>query len=778
MMTTTPSAAQCAQCSLAGDSGLRRSTVRAALGAVLCFGVGLVAPACSDPHHVEPPPFAVMIEQDRTDGGTATEFALRVVRPGEDSRIESVRWDFGDGRHADSREARVRYDKPGVYPVTVSTTDGDGREAEDSAMLTVFGPPGSNLVGPGGIPMPAVIGDVDGDQLVTMRDAQRIARHVDELEFLDPAVELAGDLDLDGEVGSLDAQLVLEAAVAQRPLPDRMLESRGGPGKFVHLISHRLMDPGARVELEVGGVPVRTAHRPALGYANFFVPLDPAPAAGVTEVVLKLDGQSVARYPFEVEAAASVPDEPLAEILEAMQLAGALRAQLPATVGALVDASGGVAEERALLVAVTQSSVDLLADVGRQLQILMQELRPEVRRLLRIAMDSNGLQPALAELRSVGSGSALRAGLVGENFLPLLCRFERIKAAVGPIDKVIQAGCDALILAATACSIIPGPWVPACVSALLGLVSVCAIAAAPAAAIAAVDDFIPDPPDRLLVKTEPGASPTEPTRIRVELPTVGLAGVCRHAGGSIKDWIVKKARVLLLRRSPGLRQLFTVLRTLAGKDRRSVMRRLLDAIERTIDDALGRAVSGSDLERWLQSFATKVCDVWRGGLPLAPALCQLSMEPDVGSLQLGGSGDPIALWQCGTNSPAPRTTLTVKRDVCGQVVEGTATLACGFQDVTFVFGDNGSLNDDIFELRVNGRVEKTSSVPSRRLTKTLKLAAGEHTVQLVGRAAPDNIGTYYLQVIGAQVKSGPPLSGTDLVPSVTHTWKIEAGTGQ
>jgi hypothetical protein len=87
-------------------------------------------------------------------------------------------------------------------------------------------------------------------------------------------------------------------------------------------------------------------------------------------------------------------------------------------------------------------------------------------------------------------------------------------------------------------------------------------------------------------------------------------------------------------------------------------------------------------------------------------------------------------------------------------------------------GDNGNLLDDIFEVKVDGQTVLTSSAPVRSISTTLNLPAGNHGVQMIGRAAPDGVGTYFIEFSGATVVSGDPLSGTDLTPGVVKNFTI------
>jgi len=63
----------------------------------------------------------------------------------------------------------------------------------------------------------------------------------------------------------------------------------------------------------------------------------------------------------------------------------------------------------------------------------------------------------------------------------------------------------------------------------------------------------------------------------------------------------------------------------------------------------------------------------------------------------------------------------------------------------------------------------------RNICTSLNLTAGNHTVQMIGRAAPDGIGTYFITFTGATVVSGPPLSGSNLSAGTMFTWTINVG---
>ena len=96
-------------------------------------------------------------------------------------------------------------------------------------------------------------------------------------------------------------------------------------------------------------------------------------------------------------------------------------------------------------------------------------------------------------------------------------------------------------------------------------------------------------------------------------------------------------------------------------------------------------------------------------------------------------------------------------------------------DITF--GDNGNFNDDIFKLVVDDKVITDGSSPQRKVGPiSVPLAAGTHTVKLVGIRAEDEIGTYYIEFAGNVVSvNGDALEGRDLLKDSVKTFTVVIG---
>lgn len=83
--------------------------------------------------------------------------------------------------------------------------------------------------------------------------------------------------------------------------------------------------------------------------------------------------------------------------------------------------------------------------------------------------------------------------------------------------------------------------------------------------------------------------------------------------------------------------------------------------------------------------------------------------------------------------------------------------------VTITIGDWGGVVDDVFEVWFDGTPVLAPGVPVRTAATTFETYAGSHSVYLIGKVVPDNIGTYEISFSpNVAIVSGPPLQGSDL----------------
>lgn len=128
-------------------------------------------------------------------------------------------------------------------------------------------------------------------------------------------------------------------------------------------------------------------------------------------------------------------------------------------------------------------------------------------------------------------------------------------------------------------------------------------------------------------------------------------------------------------------------------------------------------------------------------------------------------------------APPGLETGDVHVEVDGQISNGLLFTKLT-REVIFDFGDNGTLNDDTFALFVDGDLIHSMPTPTRNAGPiALDLADGTHSVTLRGITAPDNVGTYFIDISGDVVSvTGDPLTGSDLTAGVEKHYTIEVGT--
>lgn len=93
--------------------------------------------------------------------------------------------------------------------------------------------------------------------------------------------------------------------------------------------------------------------------------------------------------------------------------------------------------------------------------------------------------------------------------------------------------------------------------------------------------------------------------------------------------------------------------------------------------------------------------------------------------------------------------------------------------VTIAVGDWGTSTDDVFEVWFDGAPVLAPGVPVTNVSTTFETYAGSHSVLLVGKIVPDNIGTYQLSFSpNVAVLSGPPLQGSNLQAGETFSYYV------
>lgn len=729
----------------------------------------------------------IAADVDRTTGVPGTLFKLsgRVVQA--TSPVEQWHWMLSDGREFTGPTVSVSFVTPGLYSAHLMATDQEGTVVHAETGVMVFDP---TTQAPPELGLPVQVGDIDGDGTITLKDAHRVAKHAGRLERLADAAVPAGDVDLDGEVTPGDALLLGQAVAAGEPLPTVLLPDHGAPGARVNLISPDLLDPTAIIEIQVGEAAwIQQPLRPARGYATFVIPFDATQRGtmrgtpGPVEVQIRSNGVVVDTLTFEVEALPPLPANPKAELQALFDDYLALLELNQAVIQQLLDLAVVDGEQKELLLAAfSVAEEDAAAKMANLRALLDQPGGEELARLFFLFANANGY-PEYRQLLTdflATDAVALRATLQAmagtdapsvDEILNALCAAKKASDLLDTGGDILGWGCDALLVAAIIAAVVPadGPVVDAAL--LFTWASGCGAVEAGLEMVLLINSLVGSIEPDLRFE----ASPTSPrqgetVKLRAQIELTGIDDLCGFAVGQGRDELIEdlaeEAIERLLRKKLALRALSKAVELLSEE--------LLEELEDRLEAAVVRAVGDTEVASALEELANKVCGLLNLGVPLLDDLSRIMQgpNPNVGTLTFVGDGTANYTCPDGSSSTADSVTFTATRDLCGEMAQKQVTVHCESRPVTITMGDNGSANDDIYEVRIQGVTVLTSSVPVRSISTTVNLPVGDHMVEMIGRAAPDGIGTYFIRFSGATVIGGAPLSGTDLTPGVVKTFII------
>ena len=722
-------------------------------------------------------PFVVDLEVDRVSGVVGTSFSFDASAMGNESPIATWGWDFGDGETADTASADHTYGATGFFLVEVTATDEGGQSVTAGVVVAIY-EEGAAITALGGEPLPARMGDVDGDGKITVADSHLILKHARGLAILGTAGQIAAaDVDLDGDVDEEDARLLAGAIVAGQPVPRRITPDHGAPGTGVNVISPALLAAGAVVEVQVGASAPTPLFRPVLGYGSFLIPFD-----AVSNVMSNLQGQTVQirilvdgaeedSFDFELEDPEPIEGEPGEQLL-------ALLDEMPRVVGALrpllsdyFDFIGATEDERAVIEALLQMADEDMAAARPQIVEGLAKLDDETRLRIQQVANANGLTEALDDVRALLEQRQTQG--LGDIVVTSICLTKTLERTRAQIDKVVGWICSFVEI----CAIVPSPAQPFCVA----LVPACAAYATTGTLIQMVSNLLPNIDSELLVTASPSVlGAGDQAELRVYARLRGIEGFCLEGGRNLEDALRFEFSKFLFRKLGGARVARTVLGRYPVDQRGGLKKEVVERLQKTLDFLVKRAFSALGINDLMKGIQTKVCSAVQDALGPSPFTVPVDdamfLDPpaEVGSI----SGDAPEIFTCdpplGTTRQVTLQAILVT-ECNSEPHRGEVGIKCssGVSSVTIRMGDSGSILDDIFEVKVDGVTVLTSSVPVVSVSTTITLAAGPHTVEMIGRAAPDGIGTYFIEFTGATVTSGPPLRGGNLSAGTTFTFTIE-----
>jgi hypothetical protein len=734
-------------------------------------------------------PLVVAADVDHTTGVSGTQFTFtgRIVK--SNSPVQNWHWTLSDGRELSGISISVSFPAPGLYGADLMATDQQGNVVHAESGVIVFDP---SAQAPPELGLPKQIGDIDGDAVITLADAHKVSKHAGRLESLPDAAKPAADVDLDDRVTPDDARLLGQAVAAGAPLPNVLLPSHGAPGVRVNLISPVLLDPTADIEIAVGqSLWVQQPLRLVRGYATFMIPFDVTMSnsiqvtPGPVEVRIISNGVVAKTLTFQVEAPLPLPADPKAEVRKLLDDYVKLLQVNHDAMKQLLDQGLVDGDERELLLAAfTAAHEDAAAKMAKLIALLDHPSGGELARLLLIYANANGYQEFRQSLTTLlNSGvpamqSSLRTLSVTaaapsvDEILSVLCA---MKTAAGLINKggtILSWGCDALLVAAVVAVAVPadGPIIET--AALFTWASVCGTVEATLELGLMLTDFV----EKLDANLRFKASTTTPqtgqeVKLTATLEVVGADDLCSFGVGVARDKLIeevgRRAVKRLLQKKLALKAITSAIGYLKPQY-------IID-LEKRLGGALGKVIDATPVGDALEEFSDKICGLFHAGVPIDYELNATTLQgpdPNAGTLTFPGDGTANYMCPAQGSSSSDSVTFTVRRQVCDKTEEQTVTISCRSRPVTITMGDNGPALDDIFEVRIEGQTVLTSSAPVRAISTTVTLSVGDHVVDMIGRAAPDGVGTYFIQFSGATVIGGAPLSGSDLTPGVVKTFVI------
>lgn len=726
--------------------------------------------------------FIVKVVPSQTMGIVGTVFTLSAFSRDVPSQSPvAYEWHFGDGETAVGSTVTHSYGDAGLFVVSVTAATRDGQfDAEGSVSIAVVDPAApEDLTGE---PLPALLGDVDGDGGLGLPDALLIEQELADLLPLDDddARERA-DINLDGVVDADDLELLSNALVRGDLAPTALKPDSGAPGVGVTIFAPELLDPEVAVSVQIDALPPIVPARAVLGRVDFVIPLDvlspgtPTTTADTVPVALVVDGAIVHTFPFDVVEPFPLPADPKQEMLDLIGSAADARALFLGDLHGFQDfAVSEVSltnDEIAALFAVMIEVDSQLRELENELAKRIDALPPDAAALVLSVANANGLQDELTKFQSALEARTADGG-VGAAGIAALCALKTSAEVYSSANTWVGYLCNALTVAFLASVALPEPILdgPALFAAASACVKYSAITAVPET----IFELLPTIGNKLSLKATPSTlMPGETADIEVRAAFANLSATCavgKLGTGAIQKKLIKKITYKVLK-NPVVFPFYQAAK-LFGET-------TTNALVNVANDLVGSIVSGLGLTGLFKAVGDKVCAFGQfgdGTLPISPQLVAFSTVPSDASVVVNGRQ---ASFVCpgpdpdGTGLAEYSISGTATLCLSGGPLTGTTKVACGgVGSVTITMGDNGSLLDDIFEVVVDGQSVLTSSVPVTSISTTLDLTIGVHSLVMKGLAAPDGIGTYFISVTGGTLTNGPPTSGSNLTAGTSFSWDL------
>jgi formylglycine-generating enzyme required for sulfatase activity len=557
------------------------------------------------------------LSSDRLDGGPGTlfQFSTTVVGPETPSAIT---WDLGNGQTATGPTAEISFSAPGVYTVRATAAFPSAGSAASELDVSVLDPQGGGVLVGTEVPMPPLLGDVDGDSALTQLDVARISAHVQGTSLLSGSEWRVADYHLDGSVDQRDVDLLSQAVNQGGLLPDSIEPQTGPRGTPVQIISDRLRDVEALIEVRVGLAPPLPVRRLHPGYGLFVIPMDAvgspttAPISeGIVPIDLLIDGLAVQSFDFNLtNPPTTVGDE--VELLRSSghELASAAFA-LRDAMAVQGDLVGTTADDRRVLAALLDYAGSEFSKAAQAIDGFTTQLTPAQRDRLAYICNLAGLREsrtaALALLVGASGTKSLQVQGTGNTAVDLIYGAKKLLDFADTVYTVTQTACLAAAGTAALSSLAIGP-----IGLVIGtkILAACASMETASSVVAAVYALWPTMKGNLTVTAtlQAGSSPSSYT-VRVAAPLekgvicgTGM-GVAEIVQGILVEKLTKKLAVFL---SFQTLQNFFPFEQLTGELRQTVLSYVKAFLE-GLGSAVGYALDVLGIGQWLEDLKDKTC---------------------------------------------------------------------------------------------------------------------------------------------------------------------------
>lgn len=720
--------------------------------------------------------------------GTPVVLSARTQAVASGVTIDRFDWTFSDGQAASGIEVSVTFPDAGVYTATVEAVSGTEAIADTTATISVFDLAGG--ANPGFEALPDKFGDVGQDDRLGLDDLLLAAQGAAGLTQGAAALYERGaggyeaaDMDLSGTVDEKDVGLIARALLSGRELPSEILADFVYPGGVATMVSPALLDPDADIAISVEGVQVPDPVRAVLGYATFVIPNDADARDAEVDVVVEADGVAADRMRVLLKR---MPEKPPGsakdDVMAFFDQLAQWTASYEADTASFIEQNGvlSTAETDIALAGARIVTLDLEAAIEELEVLLNSPGGEELAEFMQDALYANGLAEFRENYGTSFGAAANRGGGIGPKnalispsavcdfYVPLVCDLKLAAEVISGAASLMTATCAAISVAAIVSGVGAAAGLTAFLSTCLPLAAKMTLANWLGEVFSVIDM------DMRLTASTTNLSSNEMAIITAEVTFLKLGNLCtkllptKLANLVLEKILGKKLMGVLLRNSATKK----ILGDLWIEIGETAYVKLLELIQKELPRVLPSQVIGAT-----ENLMKNVC----GFINLNSAY-EGGVTADAGDFNLRATnGGVLRLLSDGTASlacPVRRpgfpgfVEVMGTKLICADVRTDEVRVNCEGRQVTITMGDNGLANDDIFEVSIGGRTVLTSSSPVRSISVTLELPVGRTTVVMSGRAAPDGIGTYYINFSGATVISGQT-SGDDLVPGVRKTIVIE-----